>query len=52
MRKQALRNVFGKYLVKLGSQHKNLLVISCDLKSATKTIDFLKNIPKDLLKLE
>ena len=46
MRKQALRNVFGKYLVKLGSQHKNLLVISCDLKSATKTIDFFKKYPK------
>ena len=46
MKKQALRNVFGKYLVQLGDKHKNLLVISCDLKSATKTIDFFKKYPK------
>ena len=46
MKKQALRNVFGKYLVELGGLHKDLLVISCDLKSATKTIDFFKRYPK------
>ena len=44
MKKQALRNVFGKYLVELGGLHKDLLVISCDLKSATKTIDFLNMV--------
>jgi len=46
MTKQALRNVFGKYLVELGRQYKDLLVISCDLKSSTKTIDFFKKYPK------
>ncbi len=45
MTKEALRNVFGKYLVELGEKHKDLLVISCDLKSATKTSDFFKKYP-------
>ena len=45
MKKEALRNVFGKYLVKLGKQHKDLIVVSCDLKSATKTVDFFKAYP-------
>ncbi len=46
MTKEALRNVFGKTLTELGKRYKNLLVISCDLKSATKTIDFFKKYPK------
>ncbi len=46
MKKQALRNVFGNHLVKLGKKYKNLIVISCDLKAATKTIDFFKMFPK------
>tara|TARA_B110000008_G_C16964770_1_gene561522 strand:- start:400 stop:1323 length:924 start_codon:yes stop_codon:yes gene_type:complete len=45
MKKQALRNVFGKYLVELGKQYKDLIVVSCDLKSATKTVDFFKAYP-------
>ena len=45
MKKQALRNVFGKYLVELGKQYKSLIVVSCDLKSATKTVDFFKAYP-------
>ena len=46
MKKEALRNVFGKYLVELGKKHKDLIVVSCDLKSATKTSDFFKKYPK------
>ena len=45
MKKEALRDVFGKYLLELGKKHKDLLVISCDLKSATKTSDFFKKYP-------
>ena len=45
MKKEALRNVFGKYLVELGGKHNDLLVISCDLKAATKTSDFFKKYP-------
>ena len=45
MKKEALRNVFGKYLVELGKKNKNLIVVSCDLKSATKTVDFFKKYP-------
>ena len=46
MKKKALRNEFGKYLVELGGAYKDLLVVSCDLKSATKTVDFFKKYPK------
>jgi transketolase len=46
MKKEALRNVFGKYLVELGKQYKDLVVVSCDLKSATKTVDFFKKYPE------
>lgn len=45
MKKKALRDVFGKYLVELGKKYKDLIVVSCDLKSATKTIDFFKAYP-------
>ena len=51
MKKEALRNVFGKYLVELGELHKDLLVISCDLKAATKTIDFFKKNPNRSLEV-
>ena len=45
MKKEALRDVFGKYLVELGKRYKDLIVVSCDLKSATKTVDFFKEYP-------
>ena len=44
--KQALRNVFGEQLLKLGKKNDKIVVISCDLKSATKTSDFFKFFPK------
>lgn len=46
MLKKALRNVFGEELVKLGKKNKKIVVISCDLKSATKTSGFFKSFPK------
>tara|TARA_X000000950_G_scaffold285611_1_gene392043 strand:- start:265 stop:1203 length:939 start_codon:yes stop_codon:yes gene_type:complete len=46
MTKKALRNVFGDELVKLGNKNKKIVVISCDLKSATKTSNFFKKFPK------
>ncbi len=46
MIKTALRNVFGDELVKLGAKNKKIVVISCDLKSATKTSNFFKKFPK------
>ena len=46
MKKYALRNIFGDHLVKLGKKYKDLVVISCDLKAATKTGDFFKKFPK------
>ena len=45
MKKESIRNVFGEYLIELGKRHKNLLVVSCDLKSATKTSNFFKKFP-------
>ena len=46
MKKKALRNVFGEELVKFGKKNKKIVVISCDLKSATKTSNFFKIFPK------
>ncbi len=45
-KKKALRNVFGEHLVYLGKKNKKICVISCDLKSATKTSNFFKVFPK------
>jgi len=44
-KKKALRNVFGEHLVKLGKRNKKICVISCDLKSATKTSGFFSAFP-------
>ena len=44
--KKALRNIFGDYLVNLGKKNKKICVVSCDLKSATKTSSFFKEFPK------
>ena len=45
-KEKALRDVFGSYLVKLGKNNKKICVVSCDLKSATKTSGFFKTFPK------
>ena len=45
MKKESIRNVFGEHLIELGKRHKNLLVVSCDLKSSTKTSSFFKKFP-------
>jgi transketolase len=44
--KKELRTIFGDYLVNLGKKNKKICVISCDLKSATKTFSFFKNFPE------
>lgn len=46
MDKIALRNVFGDELVRLGKKNKKIIVVSCDLKSATKTSGFFKKFPE------
>ena len=46
LEKKALRNVFGEYLIKLGKKNKKICVVSCDLKSATKTSGFFNLFPK------
>jgi len=44
--KKALRNIFGEYLVDLGKKNKKICVVSCDLKTATKTSSFFKEFPE------
>lgn len=44
-KKEALRNVFGKHIVKIGKKNNKVCVISCDLKSATKTDEFFIKYP-------
>lgn len=43
--KISIRDVFGNYLLKLGKSKKKLVVISCDLKDATKTKKFFNKYP-------
>ncbi len=43
--KKALRDVFGNHLVNLGKKNKKICVVSCDLKSATKTSNFFNIFP-------
>jgi len=43
--KKALRDVFGDHLIKAGKKNKKICVVSCDLKSATKTHGFFKTFP-------
>ncbi len=45
-KKKALRNIFGDHLINLGKNYKKICVVSCDLKSATKTLGFFKTFPK------
>ena len=44
--KQPLRDVFGNHLLRMGKKNKKICVVSCDLKGATKTINFFKTFPK------
>ena len=44
--KKALRNIFGDHLVNLGKKNTKICVVSCDLKSATKTSSFFRAFPK------
>ncbi len=46
LKKKALRNIFGDHLIHLGKMNKKICVLSCDLKSATKTSGFFKTFPK------
>ena len=46
LKKKALRNIFGDHLIYLGKKNKKICVVSCDLKSATKTSGFFKIFPK------
>ena len=45
MSKKATRDHFGEYLIKLGENHKNVIVTGCDLAIATRSIDFKKKFP-------
>ena len=45
-KKKALRNIFGDHLIYLGKKNQKICVVSCDLKSATKTSGFFKIFPK------
>ncbi len=42
----SLREAFGRALVEAGKKHKDILVISCDLKGATKTNYFFEEFPE------
>ena len=44
--KIATRASYGKALVKLGEENKNIVVLDADLACATKTIDFAKKFPE------
>ena len=41
-----LRDIFGKFLVKLGSQNKKVVVLDADLSSSTRTSEFAKIYPE------
>ena len=44
--KISIREAFGNHLLKLGKSKKKLVVLSCDLKDATKTKKFFNKYPK------
>ena len=44
--KISIRDAFGNYISKIGKSKKKLVVISCDLKDATKTKKFFNNYPE------
>ena len=45
MSEPPLRDIFGKFLVKLGSQNKQIVVLDADLSSSTRTSEFAKVYP-------
>ena len=45
MNEPPLRDIFGKFLVKLGSQNKKIVVLDADLSSSTRTSEFAKKYP-------
>ena len=46
MANKALRDAFGEALVEIGEIFPDVVVVSCDLKSATKTKDFFTRFPE------
>lgn len=46
MAKQATRDAYGKALVALGAENKNIVVLDADLSKSTKTADFAKQYPE------
>lgn len=47
----ATRDAFGKALVQEGKKHSRLVVLSCDLKGATKTVEFEREFPARFFEL-
>ncbi len=45
MSEPPLRDIFGKFLVKLGAQNKQIVVLDADLSSSTRTSEFAKIYP-------
>lgn len=45
MVEEALRDIFGEYLVKVGNTNENIVVLDCDLSSSTRTYKFAKKFP-------
>ena len=46
MTEKALRDSFGEYLVEVGENNKNLVVLDADLSSSTRTNKFAKHFPE------
>ncbi len=45
MSEPPLREIFGKFLVKIGEKNKNIVVLDADLSSSTRTFEFAKVFP-------
>lgn len=46
MANQATRDAYGKALVALGAENKDIVVLDADLSKSTKTADFAKAYPE------
>ncbi len=46
-KKIATREAYGKALVALANENKNIVVLDADLSKSTKTADFKKHVQKD-----
>lgn len=46
MTKVATREAYGKTLVKLGAENKDVVVLDADLSKSTKTSEFAKKYPE------